>query len=232
MSSTELPKSPLLVVIAGPNGSGKTEFTRKALRHEWLRGCHYVNPDEIANERFGDWNDPNAVLAAVQHAEKIRADCIAQRRSLAFETVFSTREKIDFVQKAKAAGFFIRFFFIGTDTPQINAARIAKRVEQGGHDVPIRKIVSRYYKSMANLAEVLPLVDRGYVYDNSVEDAFAALQFRTVGGQIKKIYAHDHDWAAMACEAAARNRTAAAKNPAHDAPNASRTSAAEHGPSL
>ena len=222
MSPAKRPESPLLVVIAGPNGSGKTEFTQKALRHEWLRGCKYVNPDEIANELFGDWNDQKAVLAAVQHAERIRLDCLTQRRSLAFETVFSIQEKLDFVQNAKSAGFFVRFFFIGTDTPQINAARIAKRVEQGGHDVPIRKIVSRYYKSMANLAQVLPLVDRGYVYDNSVDDAFAALQFRTVNSQIKKVYARDHDWAEMARTATARNCAAAAGKAAHDFFNASR----------
>ena len=197
--------SPNLVVIAGPNGSGKTEFTHEALRHKWLMGCKYVNPDEIANDIFGDWNDRKAVLAAIQHAEKIRMDCIDQRRSLAFETVFSTREKIDFVKSAQAAGFFVRFFFIGTDKPEINAARIVKRVEQGGHEVPIRKIVSRYYKSMTNLARILPLVDRGYVYDNSIDNAPPALQFRTKNGRVEKVYANSHDWADMACKAISKN---------------------------
>lgn len=186
---------PVLVVIAGPNGAGKTEFTRTALRHEWLSGCEYVNPDEIANEVFGDWNDEAAVLAALKHAEKIRRKCLVNRLSLAFETVFSTDEKIQFVQQAKEKGYFVRFFFIGTDSPQINAARIAKRVEQGGHDVPIRKVISRYYKSIANLARALPLVDRGYVYDNSANEMAAALQFRTENGQIKRAYGHGHAWA-------------------------------------
>ena len=29
---------PVLIVIAGPNGSGKTTITSKILRHEWLGG--------------------------------------------------------------------------------------------------------------------------------------------------------------------------------------------------
>ena len=46
---------PVLIVIAGPNGSGKTTITSKILRHEWLEDAVYINPDQVAQERFGDW---------------------------------------------------------------------------------------------------------------------------------------------------------------------------------
>jgi len=49
-----------------------------------------------------------------------------------------------------AAGYFVRLFFVGTDDPSINAKRVAMRVIEGGHDVPIGKIISRYAKSLAN----------------------------------------------------------------------------------
>ncbi len=39
---------PVLIVVAGPNGDGKTTLTREFLNHEWIEGCVYVNPDEIA----------------------------------------------------------------------------------------------------------------------------------------------------------------------------------------
>lgn len=47
---------PEMIVIAGPNGSGKTSITQKFLHHEWADGTLYVNPDEVAKEKFGDWN--------------------------------------------------------------------------------------------------------------------------------------------------------------------------------
>ena len=47
---------PVLIVIAGPNGSGKTTITSKILRHEWLEDAVYINPDQVAQDRFGDWN--------------------------------------------------------------------------------------------------------------------------------------------------------------------------------
>ena len=194
----------VLVVIAGPNGAGKTEFTHSALGHEWLAECEHINPDEIARDVFGSWDDEKAVLDAMRHAENIRRKCLTERRSLVFETVFSTGEKIQFIRQAKQAGYFVRFFFIATDTPQINAARIAKRVAQGGHDVPTRKGFERFYKSVGNLVSALRLVDRGYVYDNSVDGESPALQFRTDAGQIKKIYRQNHDWAEQVRQALTR----------------------------
>lgn len=57
-------------MIAGPNGAGKTTFTERVLAHQWLAGCQYVNPDLIANERFGGWNEPSAILQAAQEADR------------------------------------------------------------------------------------------------------------------------------------------------------------------
>ncbi len=38
-------EKPVLIVVAGPNGSGKTTITEKLLRHEWMAGCTYINPE-------------------------------------------------------------------------------------------------------------------------------------------------------------------------------------------
>jgi len=110
----------------------------------------YINPDFIARDIFGDWNSREMVLKAAQYAEIQREKCLENHNSLIFETVLSAPDKIDFIQRAKQQDYFIRLFFIGTDNPQINALRIAQRVMHGGHDVPIQKIISRYYKSIAN----------------------------------------------------------------------------------
>ena len=53
---------PVLIIVAGPNGAGKTTITEKLLRHEWMGNCVYINPDFIAQNDFGDWNFPEAVI--------------------------------------------------------------------------------------------------------------------------------------------------------------------------
>lgn len=189
-------KLPEIIIIAGPNGSGKTTITRQFLHHKWSEGTIYINPDIIAKEKFGDWNSNEAVLKAARYCEELREKCLIERKSFVFETVFSAPDKIDFVLRAKSAGFFIRLFFIGTSSPTINAARIANRVLEGGHDVSITKIISRYQKSIINCNFISEFVDRLYVYDNSIDNAVATLQFRMSNGVLAKQYVDDiADWA-------------------------------------
>jgi predicted ABC-type ATPase len=187
---------PRLLIVGGPNGSGKTTVTEQGLAHTWFQGCEYVNPDLIARDQFGDWNSPEAVMKAAREAERRREACLMQRRSLAFETVFSAPDKVDFVRRAMGAGYFVRLFFVGTSAPEINAARVARRVMQGGHYVPIPKIVSRYVGAIANCAEVAPEIDRLYLYDNSIDGAVARLVLRATNGSIERQYGDMVPWMA------------------------------------
>jgi len=185
---------PRLLVVAGPNGAGKTTITERGLAHEWFHDCEYVNPDAIAQDELGDWNDTKTVLRAAQLATDRREACLREGRSLAFETVFSAADKPGFVRRALALGYFVRIFFVGTDRPEINAARVARRVIQGGHEVPIRKIVDRWARSIANAASVAAEVDRFYVYDNSVDDRDAQLVLRAAEGRVVKAYGNAPPW--------------------------------------
>ncbi|GHT22119.1 ATPase AAA [Bacteroidia bacterium] len=188
-------EKPKLLIVAGPNGSGKTSVTGKILKHEWVEGCEYINPDFIARDVFGDWNSKETVMQAAKYAADWREKCLEEGKSLIFETVLSAPDKVEFIQRAKQKGYFIRLFFIGTDSPEINAARVAQRVMEGGHDVPIQKIINRYYKSIINCALLAELVDRLYIYDNSVDNTFAELLFRANNGMLVKRYTNIHDWA-------------------------------------
>ena len=189
-------RRPEMIVIAGPNGSGKTSVTQRFLHHDWAEGTLYINPDEVAQNKFGDWNSQEAVWKAANYCAELREKCLRNHTSFVFETVMSANDKIDFINRAKREGFFIRLFFISTTHPSINAARIAKRVMAGGHDVPIKKIISRYTKSIENCKVLAPIVDRLYVYDNSAEDQEAQLLFRLVNGEMKKMYVKEvAEWA-------------------------------------
>ena len=174
---------PILIVIAGPNGSGKTSVTSRLLRHEWIEDAIYINPDIIAQEKFGDWNSQDAIMQAAKYCENLREQCLKQKRR-------------NYILRAHRAGFFIRFFFVCTANPTINASRIAQRVMEGGHDVPISKIISRYNKSIIRGNIVSRFADRAYIYDNSVDNAEARLLFRLSGGKLIKLYTDEiPEWA-------------------------------------
>lgn len=191
-------KKPTLCVVAGPNGSGKTTTTVQLLNDEWTADSLYINPDNIAQENFGDWNSVESVRKAAEFSTRLRYDCLENKRDFVFETVFSSNEKLDFIQRAKDYGYFIRFFYVCTSDPTINVKRIAQRFINGGHEVPISKVVSRYYKSLLNAAKAVSFVDRSYIYDNSADNQLPRLLYRMVDGRVFKQYTQDiPEWAAL-----------------------------------
>ena len=184
-------RRPELIVIAGPNGSGKTTVTQQFLKHGWSDGIAYINPDQVAKDIFGDWNSQKAVLDSANYCKEWRERCLKEKVSFVFETVFSAEDKIEFILRAKEAGFFIRMFFISTEHPSINAARITNRVIEGGHSVPIEKIITRYYKSILNCETIAGNVDRLYLYDNSIDGHIARLLFKLSNGVLIRRYVED-----------------------------------------
>lgn len=60
------------------------------------------------------------------------------RKSCRFrvETVFSHRSNLDLMRKAKKKGYKVYFYFVSTESPEINKFRVNYRVTQDGHNVP------------------------------------------------------------------------------------------------
>lgn len=153
-----LNKQPEIVVFAGPNGSGKSTFTTS----RWIKGI-YINADDVVREQ-GITN-----LDAARYADELRDQLLAQRATFTFETVLSRPNKLDFLQRAKENGYFIRGYFVLTVDPNLNVARVHSRVCNGGHDVPEDTVVRRYWKSRENIPRFVHICDICHVYDNTIE---------------------------------------------------------------
>ena len=108
----------------------------------------------------------NSYVASVL-ADFIRHKLLAAEVSFTFETVMSSPDKIDFLYKAQEAGYRTYLYFVATEDPDINVARVQTRVEMGGHPVAEDKIRERYGRSLGLLPEALMYADRAYIFDNS-----------------------------------------------------------------
>jgi predicted ABC-type ATPase len=121
--------TPILVVLAGSKGAGKTTFYRRVLGDL----LPFVNADEIG--RALDPEAPQAdPYAAARLADLVRRDLIAHRRSFCMETVFSdpAGEKLQFLRTAQLAGYRVVFVWIRIDSVELSMARVQQRVEPAG----------------------------------------------------------------------------------------------------
>jgi predicted ABC-type ATPase len=92
------------------------------------------------------------------------------RQNFAFESTFSGLTYIARLKRWKAAGYQIEIAFLRLGSVQLAFRRIAARVKQGGHDVPLADVSRRFDRGWKNF-EVLykSLADAWAVYDNSGE---------------------------------------------------------------
>jgi len=155
-----LDQRPLLLAIAGPNGAGKTTFYKSQILQSDLQ---FVNADVLSiTMRL----DP---YLAAKYADYIRRDLVKQRKSFAFETVFSdpVGEKVNFLQDASDNGYTVALFFIGIQSPELSDERVAQRVMQGGQDVPRQKLIERFPRVLENLKAAISVLPHVFVLDNS-----------------------------------------------------------------
>ena len=110
---------------------------------------------------------------AGQFAEKQRNNLLLSETSFCFETVYSHPSKIDFAARAKALGYAVIMVVIHLNHAELNAARVAQRVSEGGHSVPTPKVISRIPRMLAQVKASIPLCDQVRILDNSsAEDPF------------------------------------------------------------
>jgi len=103
-------------------------------------------------------------------ADFIRSQLLKSKISFTFETVMSSKDKVDFLKKAQEAGYRTYLYFIATQDPIVNISRVNNRVKLVGHSVPEDKIVSRYYRSLELLSEAVKYSNRAYIFDNSSQE--------------------------------------------------------------
>jgi predicted ABC-type ATPase len=175
--------SPVLIVIAGSNGAGKSTFQRRYLADS---GLPFVNADNIA-ARMQPGVDSTVAYRAMQVAETLREELLQRRQSFCMETVFSDTfgAKLIFIQRAQRQGYRVVLVAIVLLTAELSQARVWQRVQAGGHDVPTAKLLARFPRTQENIQQALLLVDVGVVLDNSsFTDPFRLLQYWEQGRQV------------------------------------------------
>lgn len=185
------PKRPVVILLVGGNGAGKSTFYKTYLAP---RKIPFLNADVLAREMWPDAPEAHS-YEAMRLVERSRHLALAQQRSFCFETVFSHSSKLDFIHEAKRAGYAVELYAIHLTSTPLNRLRVGQRVTEGGHSVPEEKIVPRIERSLEQLIQAIPVVDRALLLDNSrVDDPFR-VQARFRQGRLCSTAENPEPWA-------------------------------------
>lgn len=182
-----------LDLVVGPNGAGKSTFVRLILAPTLPRAA-FVNADEIADQQWPDDPESHAYDAAAI-AATTRSRLIGLRRPLIAETVCSHPSKLDLIDEAAHAGYYVALHVLMVPE-DLAVARVGYRKRSGGHSVPIAKIRQRYHRLWPIVAAAATKADLATFWDNATPDGP-----RRVAMFIEGIVVGIPDWPAWAPEA-------------------------------
>jgi len=156
---------PNLYIIAGCNGAGKTTASYTILP-EILNCKEFVNADNIA-AGISPLNPESVAIEAGRIMLNRVAILMDEHVDFALETTLSTRSYVSLVKKAQQMGYVVTLLYFWLASPEMAFERVAKRVSEGGHDIPIDVIQRRYYRGIENLLNLyIPVCDRWIVTNN------------------------------------------------------------------
>lgn len=158
-------QKPLLVVIAGPMGAGKTTFY-----------------DVHLKEAFP------TLIPPISHQ---REAAVREQRSFAVEDLVVDTELLE---SARDAGYATKVVFISTEDPTLNVGRILIRMSRGAQSVPLSTIPESYEQSLKSLPEARKHADDVLVYDNTPDGKGHRLVARFIAGELVKTTHTSPEW--------------------------------------
>lgn len=174
-----------LYIIAGCNGAGKTTASYTILP-DMLRCNEFVNADEIARG-LSPFNPESMAIDAGRLMLRRMNDLLTEGADFAFETTLSTKTYAKFIDRAHDMGYFVSLLYFWLPTPEQAVERVAKRVSEGGHNIPANVICRRYASSLHNLTSLyMPICDYWVIYDNSTAEGVRKIAYGT-RDEIKEI---------------------------------------------
>jgi predicted ABC-type ATPase len=166
---------PVLTIIAGSNGCGKSTLTSSA--RDKFQQTPVLDPDAIAKSIQETLVSNNSDIEAGKRVLRRAEELIAAGQSFTVETTLSGSTYLKMAARAKEAGFNIMAVLVGTASVEINIERIKERVEKGGHDVPEEDQRRRYPRTLANMKRLLPHADLAVILDNSGASGYILVAF-------------------------------------------------------
>lgn len=202
---------PRAAILAGHNGSGKSTMWYSLLAPIFRmplinadRMMLSILPEVSAGDHLPSWaselrdNDQSWMQVAQKGVESFVTQAMVRRVPFAMETVFShwvehpdgrTESKVDLITQLQDAGYFVTLLFVGLADRQLSIGRVSTRVNRGGHNVDVQKLIDRFPRTQKAIAHALDIADASILTDNSrsYDDAFTVCCLQISGQKILDI---------------------------------------------
>ena len=125
---------------------------------DYAKCINFVNADLIARG-ISPFVPEKSSLAAGRMALRKINELIEKRESIAIETTLAGKTYFSLFEKMKNIGYSMNLFYLWIPDLEIAKKRVAERVENGGHNVPVKDIERRFKRSLENFEAYSKIMD-------------------------------------------------------------------------
>lgn len=137
---------PVLHLIAGPHGAGKSTL------YESVLAPRYPTLPFIDSRPRED-------------ADVRRQQLLHAGQSFVTETAFSERSRVALLAQARTLGFDVVLYALALDEPRQLLERLRQRVREGGPAVASHTVLERYARCLDNLRQAVFMADLALLID-------------------------------------------------------------------
>jgi predicted ABC-type ATPase len=184
---------PDLFIVAGPNGAGKSTFAGMYLPHE----VQLFNGDAVfasLQKTYPNLSTERLSGGVAVALEKARDLALAEPKSFAFETNYSTNLAQEMVRLFKEKGYNCNLIYFGLDNIFESSARVNNRVKLGGHDVSKEIIVYNFDEGVKRIKKDLPLFDNIEFVRTDYEKPIEIIAIINHSNKYKAVWVNGVSW--------------------------------------
>jgi predicted ABC-type ATPase len=193
---------PILYVLGGANGVGKTTWYQAAVNTgEIDPQLPFINIDNIVLQELGGYTTENIARAEDLARERMK-ELIFSRKDFIIESNLSRSSDYDWIELMRKNGYQTSLFFLGTNNVEINKIRVRSRVAEGGHDIADPIIEQRYQTGFSYLKSQLLNFSTATLIDVSTDQPKKEVYL--INGQVISKEQHLTDWVTQSISIAER----------------------------
>lgn len=167
---------PVLFIITGSNGSGKSTVGETYLPSEIQKKYTVFDGDKLALQKR---RELAATIKSFKEARRLADEwmyaqfddqvkrAIQSKDNFAYEGHFRDTDTLKTPRKFKKRGYELSLIFMGLSDPHQSELRVIDRAKQGGHNVPLYEIESNFYGNLVTLNKYYKLFDEIIIIDTS-----------------------------------------------------------------
>ena len=174
-SENQTEQKPVLIILAGTAGAGKTTFYESKLKT--------VFPTLL-----------KASASPFEQAETNRERARLLKEGQPFVYQDATIDS-QMIREAHESGFDVKVFYVATEDPNLNMGRVLVRVNNGGAFASLARIPDDYAQSMKQLSDVKKVADDLMLFDNTAHGRGHRLVAHFQGGELMKLARSVPKWA-------------------------------------